>query len=868
MKQAWTVPWSLSSSSSSDVTTTDESDYYSLFMRSVQSGGLYTGIFCQESMLTLLRVLETAAYDCLAEIYQLVRSKGVSTNEPTMRAAFGTIQTWNIETQEEETDKVSMRHRNDLDVARLYKICAYIYVRESFKHAGLARTDHLSVRIPAFREFYSCFLRHLASDPYVHSGEYFSPNKLLERKLLHMDAIRAAFSDCVRRNVVLRSQNGNVQSTASNVALLPPPSSPSPPPPPPPPAVVVVAKKPITTPDRRSPSRFMRKDYEVVPEDSVSNQTTPRVSTNQIPPKPQQQPQQRPQPRPRPPPPPALPSKEEEITSSSPFMQALTRELDHIRSTDSLKKSILPTTTTRTVAPLPVLQSSVSFSSIPIAKPTPRPTVQSVVAPIRPMQTKPPSPVPTFQSPPQQQPQQSPVVAPPPPPSTMPHRSVSMTPLRSIPSTNRHTPFVPLPPPPPLLHESPVQQSVLPPPPPQPPQQPPPSLAVTQPSIVHSEPVPIHLPSTFIVSPTTVVPAEESIISSEPHVSSIVSDKDVKVVKIHSVPQMKPLPRRRFLQPERTLREWSSDEEEEERVTNDNDDNNDDEDEDASRRKKTTTMIQSFKKTKLKPKPKSKPKPKPKSKPVATTAITNDKDVRKKQKRRTPSITPSFVPVYLPMPPSFPPPALPSTTLSSVATPMYYAPTPMFVPPPPPSSQPQSQSRIQNDKQENNDTYSNASSSSSSAASSSPPIEFPPSYDDDDENEDEEVSEKENQDDSPLLLSPMPHVGMPSNETLALFQPPSFDSDDSNDDKDLQETEEEKEEEEEEDDYENDDDDDEKESYTLLPTTPSSSSHLSLASMTSSNSGRLSNASHNLFYAFPSSHLLPRASTGSMTGRF
>lgn len=171
--------------------------YYALLMRSISSGGLFTGIFSESIMMSLFIMLEKSAFLCFNDIYQyIIKNYPESDHLETMRKAMDTIRNWGNDVQQSETQKVIANHPT---IVAKYKPCVMIYVREEFKHT-LGGQD-IGVTVPPFQNFLCAFFKHLAEDEFVISGEYFRGSRIIERKIANMDAVRAAFNEIVQLNV-------------------------------------------------------------------------------------------------------------------------------------------------------------------------------------------------------------------------------------------------------------------------------------------------------------------------------------------------------------------------------------------------------------------------------------------------------------------------------------------------------------------------------------------------------------------------------------------------------------------------------------------------------------------------------------------
>lgn len=202
------------------------SSYYQMFMRAIHAGGLHGGIFRDEAPLTLLRCMERAAHECLAHVDDALVRKGFvgRVYEEALGRALDTFSAWTGAMLDEETQRIVDAHPQ-IDTVLFRSVCA-AYVREV--HADTLRTgQRASIRLPAFGDFVREFFRHLAADPYVRSAAYFDRTRLAERKLVHVDAVRASLEQCMRNKVtfVAAPPPTPTAATTSTYALSPTSSS-------------------------------------------------------------------------------------------------------------------------------------------------------------------------------------------------------------------------------------------------------------------------------------------------------------------------------------------------------------------------------------------------------------------------------------------------------------------------------------------------------------------------------------------------------------------------------------------------------------------------------------------------------------------
>jgi hypothetical protein len=274
----------------SDRIRSDEgvSDIYSLAIKAVNQGGLYAGIFKEEPALSFLQQMETAAFNSLSGFYNHLVTNRYSPSEIERFLPMGMelIQKWGSDEEDTETRQVLKEYPN---IITLYSGTSCVYAREIYKH--MKPGDRITLKLPRFKEFYLCFLKRLARDPFVRSPTYFRGSKIVERKLVHMDALRYAFENCVRNGIEVK-EAGEATSVASSPAA----SSPSPSP--------VPYARSVGVGKIARVSDYRDDEDDIRPEDSASNAPTPYISPFA---KPESQQRQTPAPtekKPSPPPPP------------------------------------------------------------------------------------------------------------------------------------------------------------------------------------------------------------------------------------------------------------------------------------------------------------------------------------------------------------------------------------------------------------------------------------------------------------------------------------------------------------------------------------------------------------------------------------
>jgi hypothetical protein len=237
-------------------TQSENTDYYNLFMKAAKSGGLYVGMFKEEAASTFLQQLEHAAYNFFLEIHQCIVAHGYDSNEYdyVLGQLLDLILKWPAETQKAECSKIKKKYPG---IKSLYKASCTIYSRDIYRQMNSVK--QITLRLPKFKVFLYCFLTRLVTDPFVRTRDYFRGSKIIERKLVHMDALRYAMEKCVRVNVSTNAESTSGYASSKNSS-----SSSSPP----------SSTRTTTGRETEHVSPGPEEDS-IAPEDSISNQPTP-----------------------------------------------------------------------------------------------------------------------------------------------------------------------------------------------------------------------------------------------------------------------------------------------------------------------------------------------------------------------------------------------------------------------------------------------------------------------------------------------------------------------------------------------------------------------------------------------------------------
>jgi len=176
---------------------------HGVFVRSVlQENAPAAGIFQDEPCARFLICMGEIARKCLTHFYDHVKAYKPADFAKCMKTAIETIRQWGGQIQEQEAS-VALSAYPDLQT--VYELTVLAYVREIYKHQAGPMTT-VQVKFPYFRDFLHVYLCALSRDDFVLGLGYFDPNRLLERRQVHSDALRTALSTCLRNKVSMENK--------------------------------------------------------------------------------------------------------------------------------------------------------------------------------------------------------------------------------------------------------------------------------------------------------------------------------------------------------------------------------------------------------------------------------------------------------------------------------------------------------------------------------------------------------------------------------------------------------------------------------------------------------------------------------------
>lgn len=195
--------------------------YQNLFMKAVQSGGLFVGIFREEPVQSFMECMEYAAVTCISSLRDYILKKNYRVEELPyiMPSALDSIEKWEDDDQEDESKRIIKVKPH---VLNLFELSSMIYVREIYRH--IKPGDKIDLCIPEFTDYLFCFMKFIAKDSFVRAGGLLDGTKLVERKMIIMCAMRAAFDECIRKNVAIKYQGLINTPDAMTITSTPTPS--------------------------------------------------------------------------------------------------------------------------------------------------------------------------------------------------------------------------------------------------------------------------------------------------------------------------------------------------------------------------------------------------------------------------------------------------------------------------------------------------------------------------------------------------------------------------------------------------------------------------------------------------------------------
>lgn len=166
---------------------------------------LYSGIFTDERILQLLRVMQTLSEHCFSKLHEVSNEGRPSSSEYAQRFRRGldSIEYWRSEIKAEET-RQALNKFPELGV--LYKYAIVCYLKELYKNE---RTDRIPVSIPPLQDFIHSYYVALSKTSYMQKLEFLNVYGL-ERTHMHMESLRAVLMDFTRHSIYKPASSSDV----------------------------------------------------------------------------------------------------------------------------------------------------------------------------------------------------------------------------------------------------------------------------------------------------------------------------------------------------------------------------------------------------------------------------------------------------------------------------------------------------------------------------------------------------------------------------------------------------------------------------------------------------------------------------------
>jgi hypothetical protein len=166
---------------------------------------LYAGIFTDERILQLLRIMQTLSEHCFSKLHEVSNEGRPSSSEYAQRFRKGldSIEFWRSEIKAEET-RQALNKFPELGV--LYKYAIVCYLKELYKNE---RTDRIPVSIPPLQDFIHSYYVALSKTSYMQKLEFLNVYGL-ERTHMHMESLRAVLMDFTRHSIYKPASSSDV----------------------------------------------------------------------------------------------------------------------------------------------------------------------------------------------------------------------------------------------------------------------------------------------------------------------------------------------------------------------------------------------------------------------------------------------------------------------------------------------------------------------------------------------------------------------------------------------------------------------------------------------------------------------------------
>jgi hypothetical protein len=147
------------------------------------------GVLLDESPQRLLSVLSEAAMACLQALKEMTARHSPAKFDKLYGAGIKCIGTWNSEVIREEVSKLTSKYP---ECADLYKFTYLSILRD-------LRPDLDQFFVPAFDDFYHCFMRRVSGAADVCKGEYFFALPFAHKRVVFVECFRNALHDMARK---------------------------------------------------------------------------------------------------------------------------------------------------------------------------------------------------------------------------------------------------------------------------------------------------------------------------------------------------------------------------------------------------------------------------------------------------------------------------------------------------------------------------------------------------------------------------------------------------------------------------------------------------------------------------------------------
>jgi hypothetical protein len=147
------------------------------------------GVLLDESPQRLLSVLSEAALACLRALKEMTAQHAPAKFDKLYGAGIKCIGTWNSEVIREEVSKLTSK----------YPECSDLYKFTYLSLLSHVRPDLDQFFVPAFDDFYHCFMRRVSDADDVCKGERFFDLPYAHKRVVFVECFRNALHDMARK---------------------------------------------------------------------------------------------------------------------------------------------------------------------------------------------------------------------------------------------------------------------------------------------------------------------------------------------------------------------------------------------------------------------------------------------------------------------------------------------------------------------------------------------------------------------------------------------------------------------------------------------------------------------------------------------